>query len=85
MHHTRSDIDLRTSKEVAELLGVSVGCLLHWRQKGDGPPFARLGPRKIVYDMRDLAAWLQSRRQRQSNNSFGDRFSVGAASVQEAM
>jgi hypothetical protein len=37
-HHTRSDIDLLTSKEVAELLGVSVGCLLHWRQKGDGPP-----------------------------------------------
>jgi DNA-binding transcriptional MerR regulator len=73
MHQTQNSFDLRTSAEVAELLGVSAGCLRHWRQKGEGPPFARLGPRKIVYDMNDLAAWVQTCRLR-----------VGAASVQEA-
>lgn len=61
MQSERSAIDLRTLKEVAELLGVSVECLIRWRRVGDGPPFIRLGSRKIAYEMRDVAAWLNSR------------------------
>jgi hypothetical protein len=50
MQKTRSNFDLRTSKEVARLLGVSVDCLIRWRQRGEGPPFTQISARKISYD-----------------------------------
>jgi hypothetical protein len=32
-----------------------------WRTTGDGPPFVRLGPRKVVYRRTDVEAWLAGR------------------------
>lgn len=45
----------------ADYLGYSESTLEKKRLTGDGPPFIRLG-RAIVYDTRDLDAWLMSRR-----------------------
>jgi predicted DNA-binding transcriptional regulator AlpA len=85
MQHARNDIDLRTSRQVADLLGVSVECLVRWRQNGEGPSFIRIGSRRIAYDMRDLAAWLISHRQCPEDERFAGRSIVDIASVQEAM
>jgi predicted DNA-binding transcriptional regulator AlpA len=45
----------------ADYLGYSESTLEKKRVTGDGPPFIRLG-RAIVYDTRDLDAWLAERR-----------------------
>jgi predicted DNA-binding transcriptional regulator AlpA len=64
MQHDRNEIDLRSSKEVARLLGVTVECLISWRRTGKGPTFTRLGTRKVAYDIRDVSAWLDMQKQR---------------------
>jgi predicted DNA-binding transcriptional regulator AlpA len=45
----------------ADYLGYAESTLEKKRLTGDGPPFVRLG-RTIVYDTRDLDAWLTARR-----------------------
>jgi predicted DNA-binding transcriptional regulator AlpA len=32
-----------------------------WRTTGDGPPFVRLGPKRISYRLSDCEAWAASR------------------------
>jgi hypothetical protein len=32
-----------------------------WRVTGDGPPFLRLGPRRIAYRLRDCEGWAAAR------------------------
>jgi predicted DNA-binding transcriptional regulator AlpA len=51
---------LRT-RAAANYLGYSESTLEKKRVTGDGPPFIRLG-RAVVYDTRDLDAWLAARR-----------------------
>ena len=50
----------------ADYLGYSESTLEKKRLTGDGPPFIRLG-RIIVYDTRDLDAWLATRRARSTS------------------
>lgn len=50
-----------TTDEAAPLLGVSADTLFLWRRKGYGPPYTRVGPRKILYDRAELLAWLAAR------------------------
>ena len=45
----------------ANYLGYSKSTLEKKRVTGEGPPFIRLG-RAVVYDTRDLDAWLVARR-----------------------
>jgi len=51
---------LRTGR-AADYVGYAESTLEKKRLTGDGPPFIRLG-RAIVYDPRDLDAWLAARR-----------------------
>jgi hypothetical protein len=46
----------------ATYLGTSVGFLEKAAVRGDGPPFTRLSARLVVYDERDLDAWMDIRR-----------------------
>lgn len=46
----------------AAYLGLSPRTLEKWRVLGDGPPYSRLGGRRVVYYLADLDAWLMSRR-----------------------
>ena len=62
-------LDLRTPKlltvaQVCEALSVTRQCLGEWRQKEVGPPWHRLGPRKIYYRSDELATWIEERRGR---------------------
>lgn len=48
-------------KAVAEHLGVSISFLEKLRQRGDGPPYHKLG-RAVVYNPAELDAWAAGRR-----------------------
>ncbi len=50
---------LLSESQVASLTGLSKGTLRTWRCRRKGPPFRKLGSR-VVYDARDVTAWIQS-------------------------
>jgi hypothetical protein len=52
---------LLTGKSLSERIGVTEGCLAKWRLTGEGPQFIRV-QRRIMYDARDVSAWLDARR-----------------------
>jgi hypothetical protein len=35
-----------------------------WRVTGDGPPFVRVGPRRVIYRLADCEAWAAARTHR---------------------
>jgi len=53
--------DALTTQEVAERLRLSPRTLELWRQRGDGPPYVRVGPRRVLYRRADVETWLASR------------------------
>lgn len=55
-------IDLLTIEEVAERLRVSVLTVRWLRQEGRFAPAIKVG-RRLVWDPRDIAAWLESHRE----------------------
>jgi excisionase family DNA binding protein len=56
------DIELLTIEEVAERLRVSVLTVRWLRQERRFVPAIRVG-RRLVWDARDIAAWLESQRE----------------------
>lgn len=51
-------------EEVCEYVpGISTNLLAQWRFRGDGPPFIKPSPRKVVYRRAAVEAWLASREQ----------------------
>ena len=46
---------------LAYRLGVSKRTLQRWRAEGGGPPYVRLGPRRVAYDEAASDAWAASR------------------------
>ena len=55
-------IDLLTIEEVAERLRVSVLTVRWLRQEGRFAPAIKVG-RRLLWDARDVAAWLESHRE----------------------
>lgn len=49
--------------EVAELLGLPVRTLEHWRLQGRGPKSAKIG-RRVKYRERDVQAWVDAQFER---------------------
>lgn len=47
------------AKEAAQMLGTSPSTLAHWRMAGKGPPYVRLGAKKIAYRVSDLRDWVK--------------------------
>ena len=60
--HEWSLDDLLTSSELAGTLKVSERTPENWRLKGTGPPFVRIGGRRILYRWRDVLEYLEGRR-----------------------
>ena len=50
-----------TERQFCERYRVSARTAQRWRITGDGPPFVRLGPHKIVYRLSDAEAWAAGR------------------------
>ena len=55
------DNDLLSTSEVAEWFGTSEQWLELGRCKDYGPPFIKLGPKRVRYRRCDVVAWLLSR------------------------
>jgi hypothetical protein len=55
------EVDTTTA---AEILGYKPRTLEKWRQTGEGPPFIKKGPHRVLYDIRDLQIWDATRRQK---------------------
>lgn len=53
----------------AAYLGLSKSTLAKMRLRGDGPPFAKLGSRVVVYDTRDLDTWVNERKLRSTSEA----------------
>jgi predicted DNA-binding transcriptional regulator AlpA len=47
--------------DAAARLGFAASTLEKMRVRGDGPPYLRLSPRRVVYDAEKLDAWARSR------------------------
>ena len=60
--------EMLTSAETAELTHIKEGTLRYWRATGQGPPWFRLGPRRIAYRRSDVEQWIRS----QFANSYVD-------------
>lgn len=52
--------ELLNTKQTADLLGMSMSCLEHWRTVQKGPPFVRVGPKIVRYRRTDLDLWIES-------------------------
>ena len=63
-------IRLRSVREAAAYLGISVSTLAKLRLTGKGPRYVKLG-RRVLYDVRDLEAWAASRK-RNSTSQGGN-------------
>ena len=57
-HEARKYLD---EAALARRLGVSKRTLQRWRAEGGGPPYVRLGPRRVAYDEAAGTAWAASR------------------------
>lgn len=51
---------LKSVRDTAAALGVSIGTLANWRVAGKGPRFVRVGGRKIAYREEDIAAFIEA-------------------------
>jgi predicted DNA-binding transcriptional regulator AlpA len=56
------------ASEAAEYLGISVSTLSKRRVFGGGPKYLKLG-RRVVYDPRDLDAWLNAHRRASTSDA----------------
>ncbi len=50
------------TKRAAEFLGLAPGTLQNQRSLRAGPPYIRLSPKRIIYKLADLRAYLEARR-----------------------
>ncbi|MGJ4997830.1 hypothetical protein ACQR0Z_25635 [Bradyrhizobium sp. HKCCYLS3077] len=55
---------LLDTKRMAEWLGVSTQWLEIGRSKGFGPPFRKLSPKLVRYQVGEVKAWLETRSHR---------------------
>lgn len=55
-----SPAKLLTPAEVGEWLALAPQTLAHWRMRGQGPPFVKVG-RVVRYRAADVQAWLDSK------------------------
>ena len=41
------------------MLRVSRACLRHWRARGEGPPWLRMGKWLVRYDVAEVRKWIE--------------------------
>ena len=50
-----------TDEQLAAILSVTTRTTLRWRREGGGPPYVRVGPRRVLYRRTDVLAWAAAR------------------------
>ena len=60
-----------TTDELAEALRTSVETVRYWRHVGKGPRSFKVG-RRVLYDRRDVDAWISKARLEQGHGPHGD-------------
>jgi predicted DNA-binding transcriptional regulator AlpA len=55
-------VEILLTREAAEHVKLSASSLEKFRVRGDGPPFIRIGARKVGYLRGDLDRWIEGRR-----------------------
>jgi predicted DNA-binding transcriptional regulator AlpA len=53
--------DYLTEEEFSERYNVARRTAARWRVTGEGPPFVRVGPRRIAYRLADCEQWAATR------------------------
>lgn len=51
----------------AKFLGLSASTLAKMRLKGNGPRYAKLGDRAVLYDTADLLRWVEDRKRKSTS------------------
>ncbi len=55
--------------QAAEYVGLSSSTLAKLRVTGQGPGYVKVGAKMILYDIRDLDAWLEAGRRRSTSEN----------------
>jgi predicted DNA-binding transcriptional regulator AlpA len=50
-----------SEREFSARYGIPTRTLQRWRATGDGPPYTRIGPRRVAYPLAAAEAWLAAR------------------------
>jgi predicted DNA-binding transcriptional regulator AlpA len=50
-----------TDEQLAIMLSVTMRTTLRWRRDGGGPPYVRVGSRRVLYRRTDVLAWAVAR------------------------
>lgn len=69
---TPNRIELLTSREAAERMGIRPNTLEIWRVKGFGPTFLKVG-RAVRYVESDVTDWLDSQARTSTSQKTGSR------------
>jgi hypothetical protein len=72
--HSSADFSVRvtpklTTHEASAHLKIAASTLCKMRLSGEGPPFLKIGPRRVVYDLADLEEWASARRRRSTSDT----------------
>lgn len=59
-----AEVSAVRAPDAAKYLGLSASTLAKLRMSGDGPVFAKLGRRAVVYRLSDLDDWLKRNRRK---------------------
>lgn len=52
------------TREVAGMACVAPGTVEAWRKRRVGPPYYRVGPKKVIYKRTEVLAWIEAGRGR---------------------
>lgn len=63
----------------AEYVGLAASTLEKLRLTGGGPAYYKSGPKIVVYEMKDLDAWLYARRRTSTSDAGSKTPSAGEA------
>jgi transposase len=47
-----------TTRQAAEISGISPGTLANWRYRREGPPYYKLRRKKVLYEREEFMEWL---------------------------
>jgi predicted DNA-binding transcriptional regulator AlpA len=61
-HENPKPTDMLKTAQVAQLTGLTVSTLCRWRERGQGPPTYRLGPKTHRYRRSEVMEWMQANR-----------------------